>query len=259
MKKILCIIIAIVCILSFAILCFAHSGRTDANGGHYDRSTGEYHYHNGNSANETTENNNGIDWDYYKDKAQKLDEEEYQKIIGENKNYGFAITGDTSEVTDSIKKQEKINSFIYMFRIITWPLVISFLITVVLTFFIYGIYEFINKKYMRDKTFVDTFLGVFILIGLLTYKGLTENHIIDYYNSFSFSSFDFSDVLFILLYLVFSFFAAGFIMVILSELTPLFDERKYKSKRIYNVFLTIVFIILFIACFDIIQYYELFT
>lgn len=26
---------------------FAHSGRTDSNGGHYDRSTGIYHYHNG--------------------------------------------------------------------------------------------------------------------------------------------------------------------------------------------------------------------
>lgn len=25
----------------------AHSGRTDSNGGHYDRKTGEYHYHNG--------------------------------------------------------------------------------------------------------------------------------------------------------------------------------------------------------------------
>lgn len=29
---------------------FAHSGRTDSNGGHYDRSTGEYHYHHGYSA-----------------------------------------------------------------------------------------------------------------------------------------------------------------------------------------------------------------
>ena len=25
----------------------AHSGRTDSNGGHYNRKTGEYHYHNG--------------------------------------------------------------------------------------------------------------------------------------------------------------------------------------------------------------------
>lgn len=259
MKKTSCIIIAVICIFSFAIFCFAHSGRTDANGGHYDRSTGEYHFHNGNFTNETTENNNGIDWDYYKEKAQKLDEEEYQKIIGENKNYGFATTGNVSEVTDSLKKQEKINSFIYTFRIITWPAVISFLITIVLMFLIYSIYEFINKKYMSDKTFVSTFLVVFILIGLLTYKGLTKNHIIDYYNSFSFASFDISEVLFILLYLVFSFFATGFIMVVLSELTPLFDERKYKSKKFYNVFLTIVFIILFIVCFDITQYYELFT
>lgn len=29
---------------------FAHSGKTDSNGGHYDRSTGEYHYHHGYSA-----------------------------------------------------------------------------------------------------------------------------------------------------------------------------------------------------------------
>jgi endonuclease YncB( thermonuclease family) len=26
--------------------CFAHSGRTDKNGGHHNRKTGEYHYHN---------------------------------------------------------------------------------------------------------------------------------------------------------------------------------------------------------------------
>lgn len=35
------------------LLCmtsYAHSGRTDSNGGHYNRSTGEYHYHHGYSA-----------------------------------------------------------------------------------------------------------------------------------------------------------------------------------------------------------------
>lgn len=37
-------------LLCLFLLCssvFAHSGKTDANGGHYDRSTGEYHYHHG--------------------------------------------------------------------------------------------------------------------------------------------------------------------------------------------------------------------
>lgn len=38
-------------------LAFAHPGDTDANGGHYDRSTGEYHYHHGYSAHQHT---NGV-------------------------------------------------------------------------------------------------------------------------------------------------------------------------------------------------------
>jgi hypothetical protein len=36
--------------LAFGLLptvCLSHPGRTDANGGHYNRKTGEYHYHNG--------------------------------------------------------------------------------------------------------------------------------------------------------------------------------------------------------------------
>lgn len=36
----------VVSALSFACcLAFGHPGRTDANGGHYNRKTGEYHYH----------------------------------------------------------------------------------------------------------------------------------------------------------------------------------------------------------------------
>ena len=33
-----------------ASIAVLHSGRTDGNGGHYNRSTGEYHYHHGYSA-----------------------------------------------------------------------------------------------------------------------------------------------------------------------------------------------------------------
>ena len=33
-----------------SLLAFAHPGRTDANGGHYDRKNGTYHYHHGYSA-----------------------------------------------------------------------------------------------------------------------------------------------------------------------------------------------------------------
>lgn len=31
----------------FHVITFAHSGSTDANGGHYDKETGQYHYHHG--------------------------------------------------------------------------------------------------------------------------------------------------------------------------------------------------------------------
>ena len=31
----------------FCLTVFGHSGRTDQNGGHYNRKTGEYHSHNG--------------------------------------------------------------------------------------------------------------------------------------------------------------------------------------------------------------------
>ena len=46
-------IAALLLALFFALSCanmFAHSGRTDSSGGHYNRSTGEYHYHHGYSA-----------------------------------------------------------------------------------------------------------------------------------------------------------------------------------------------------------------
>ncbi len=39
-----------VLLITLIIPVFAHPGSLDANGGHYDRSTGEYHYHHGYSA-----------------------------------------------------------------------------------------------------------------------------------------------------------------------------------------------------------------
>lgn len=49
MKRNLCLLLFLVIILVsfFAVGTYAHSGRTDKYGGHYDTSTGEYHYHHG--------------------------------------------------------------------------------------------------------------------------------------------------------------------------------------------------------------------
>ena len=37
----------IILAVSMSLTAAAHPGKTDANGGHYNRKTGEYHYHNG--------------------------------------------------------------------------------------------------------------------------------------------------------------------------------------------------------------------
>ena len=39
-------VITLLCLVT--IVAFAHSGRTDSNGGHWDRQNGGYHYHHGN-------------------------------------------------------------------------------------------------------------------------------------------------------------------------------------------------------------------
>lgn len=49
-KKFLTFISAFALCAALLIVSFAHSGRTDSSGGHYDRSDGSYHYHHGYSA-----------------------------------------------------------------------------------------------------------------------------------------------------------------------------------------------------------------
>lgn len=46
MKRIFGLLMAVL-LLALTVPAYAHPGKTDANGGHYNRSTGEYHYHHG--------------------------------------------------------------------------------------------------------------------------------------------------------------------------------------------------------------------
>lgn len=53
-------------LLMIPVVSYAHGGGTDANGGHYDKSTGQYHYHHGYSAHQHP---NGVCPYDYKDKT----------------------------------------------------------------------------------------------------------------------------------------------------------------------------------------------
>lgn len=50
MKKRIFFVFTALCLVAFSVVAFAHSGRTDSNGGHTNHATGEYHYHHGYSA-----------------------------------------------------------------------------------------------------------------------------------------------------------------------------------------------------------------
>ena len=49
MKKLRFIFVAVI-VLSMSLAAYAHPGKLDKNGGHYDKETGEYHYHKGPNA-----------------------------------------------------------------------------------------------------------------------------------------------------------------------------------------------------------------
>lgn len=53
-RRILSLGIALLTVFLLSTVAFAHPGQTNADGGHYDRSTGEYHYHHGYPAHQHT-------------------------------------------------------------------------------------------------------------------------------------------------------------------------------------------------------------
>ena len=56
-KLFVCTCIILTCTWILHNTAYTHSGRTDANGGHYNRKTGEYHYHNGGTSSGRTSSN----------------------------------------------------------------------------------------------------------------------------------------------------------------------------------------------------------
>ena len=112
MKKALCIIVATIYIFSFAVLCFAHSGRTDSSGGHKDSSTGEYHYHHGYPAHQHKNGNCPYNFD---DKTISESNNSTSKIIEHNIGDILGITFVTLILSFTILVffASSINSIIY--------------------------------------------------------------------------------------------------------------------------------------------------
>lgn len=90
----------------FASISFLHGGRTDAQGGHYDRSTGEYHFHHGYPAHDHYD----IDGDGTVDCPYRFDDNTIHKNPNSSGNKDNAVDKTDKPSTNNEKAKNKITS-----------------------------------------------------------------------------------------------------------------------------------------------------
>lgn len=115
MKKVKIFMLIILCtiFISFPLTTiYAHRGRTDSSGGHYDRSTGEYHYHHGYSAHQHPNgicpyfNTNNNDTKTSNSSSSKSYENNTTKSETGNKS----SSKNYNEIIEKIQEKEKTNT-----------------------------------------------------------------------------------------------------------------------------------------------------
>ncbi|MCM1286646.1 MAG: YHYH domain-containing protein [Bacteroides sp.] len=167
-KKSLIFFISLISLLLVSITTFAHPGRLDSNGGHWNHDTGEYHYHSGSNSSDSSYN---YDYDYDYTTTKKSDnidttanykksaEENYKKMFGESTEK----TSDTNNSIDINSKQSNEDSDnILSSTLLVFILIILF-ITLLLIFFLYNkeknkiehILNQLNRLNNNNKQIVD--------------------------------------------------------------------------------------------------------
>lgn len=162
MKKILCILISIITILSLTVLCFAHSGRTDSSGGHRDSSTGEYHYHHGYPAHQHPNGKCPYDFD---------DKTEHNSTKESNKNHlsNSSNTANASNFWDDSKTVgENIEKYLTDLFL---SAIVSIHLSAILKYIVKFIYNVTTKKEIAENklslfSFI-TFMLITIIVFLL--------------------------------------------------------------------------------------------
>ena len=144
-KKLFVVVLAAI----LAVTAFAHSGRTDSRGGHWNHSTGEYHYHHGYSAHQHTDGVCPYAFDDKTSQSSSSQKKSYEK--------DYSYLWDDSDSTADISLPEKEPSWIV--RMIDRPL--FWAISLIIVPFI-GLQVFLaivsiqNKK--REKAEHEKFL-----------------------------------------------------------------------------------------------------
>lgn len=108
--KIFLIVLSTIIIISGScVVVFAHPGKTDSDGGHFDRSTGEYHYHHGYPAHQ--HENGSCPYDFDKNEKSNY----YNDYDSEDSSIDFDSIRDKAKIKDLVNEYlndyERLNNF----------------------------------------------------------------------------------------------------------------------------------------------------
>lgn len=153
LRKVLTFTISLVLCLSICGLAFAHSGRLDENGGHWDRSTGTYHYHTGENAGKSQSSSDS--YDYYYDEDDEKDSN-YNNIIDdllnqldEKDNEINKLNNELSDSEDKLEEEQEKSKKKYL-------AVIVVLTALTVTFLYFFILKSSNAKdYKKQKEEIE--------------------------------------------------------------------------------------------------------
>lgn len=128
-------LISLLLLLSLLITpVFAHPGRTDENGGHWDRSTGEYHYHHGYSEHQHYDmNGDGIpDCPYdFHDATRKSNSSGSTSVTSTTELTPYEYESDYSAVEPPVPHKKKMSEGLKIFLVailqlgVSWAIVIK--------------------------------------------------------------------------------------------------------------------------------------
>lgn len=137
----------------FCINCYAHGGRLDSNGGHWDHSSGTYHYHDGtsgsknNSSNSSSSSSSNAQNDYY----YYYNSSENNESTTKTETPQSSANQKTSNYTIKNAQQKKANSIEdYIIIIIKWYFIVCgvwLVLNIILTTMVKILFKDISQEF----------------------------------------------------------------------------------------------------------------
>lgn len=167
MSKLVKIIFSVAtCMLLLSIVVSAHSGATDSNGGHYDHSTGEYHYHHGYPAHDHYD----MDGDGVKDCPYNFDNQTNNNSSNNSSNE----ENNSSSITENNTKKPKNKITFGKVAEIVFLLIPLSLLTLHTLYIVLGFISIIiawfAEKYFKariEESVRNRILHILLIIGLV--------------------------------------------------------------------------------------------